>query len=118
MSTKIAKVIKTRLKELKRNQAWLAEIAGVSIAAVSKWTKTGNISRDRVPVVAEALGLSTDQLLQVDSAPAEPERTWLERLTADEKEMLELYRRCSHEGQLMLKGAARVAPQASQSSEP
>jgi transcriptional regulator with XRE-family HTH domain len=115
MSTDIAKVIKARLKELKQNQAWLAEIAGVSIAAVSKWTKTGKISRDRVPVVAEALGLTTDQLLDVDNAQTEPERTWLERLTVDEKEMLELYRRCSMEGQLMLKGAARVAPQAPRS---
>lgn len=113
MSTEIAKVIKTRLKALEKNQAWLAEKAGVSIAAVSKWTATGKISREKVPAVAEALGLTTDQLLRADSsAPAEPERTWLERLTVDEKEMLELYRRCTTEGQLMLKGAARVAPQA------
>lgn len=117
MSTEIAKVIKSRLKELGQNQAWLAELTGVSIAAVSKWTTTGKIARDRVPAVAVALGLTTDQLLRGESVAFEPERTWLERLTGDEKEMLELYRLCSSEGQLMLKGAARVAPQASPSKD-
>lgn len=118
MSTNIAKVIKFRMKELGRNQAWLAEQAGVSIAAVSKWTTTGKISREKVSSVAEALGLTTDQLLGAEAAtPMQPERTWLERLTIDEKEMLELYRSCSYEGQLMLKGAARVAPQAAPRKE-
>ncbi|MGZ4872754.1 MAG: helix-turn-helix domain-containing protein [Candidatus Angelobacter sp.] len=118
MSTEIAKVIKTRLKEMEKNQAWLAEKAGVSVVAVSKWTTTGKISRDNVPAVAEALGLTTDQLLRAEgAAPFAPEKTWLERLTMDEKEMLELYRRCTFEGQLMLKGAARVAPQASPSKD-
>lgn len=112
MSTELAKVIKSRLKELQKNQMWLAEKAGVSVVAVSKWTTTGKIARDRLPAVAEALGLTTDQLLRADVSPIEPEKTWLERITMDEKEMLELYRMCSSEGQVMLKGAARVAPQA------
>jgi hypothetical protein len=59
-----------------------------------------------VPRVAAALGLTTDQLLGT-SAVADAEATWSERLNADEKEMLELYRLCSEEGRLMLKGAAR-----------
>lgn len=100
------------MKSLGKNQAWLAERAGVSIAAVSKWATFGKISREKVPAVAEALGLTADQLLGTESPQVE-DRTSLERLTSDEKEMLELYRRCSLEGQLMLKGAARVAPQAS-----
>lgn len=112
MNTDIAKVIKERLKSLERNQAWLAEQVGVSIAAVSKWTTTGKVSRENLPTVAEKLGLTVDQLLGSEPATYEPEKTWLERLNADEKEMLELYRRCTQEGQLMLKGAARVAPQA------
>lgn len=112
MNADIAKLVKDRMRTLGKNQAWLAEQVGVSIAAVSKWTTTGKISRENVPSVAKALGVTTDQLLGNDSTPAEPERTWLERLTMDEKEMLELYRRCSMEGQVMLKGAARVAPQA------
>jgi hypothetical protein len=59
-----------------------------------------------VPRVAAALGLTTDQLLGT-SALAGDEATWTEWVNADEKEMLELYRLCSPEGRLMLKGAAR-----------
>jgi hypothetical protein len=66
----------------------------------------GRVARDNVPRVAEALGLTTDQLLGT-GAPASAEATWSELVNADEKEMLELYRLCSHEGRLMLKGAAR-----------
>ena len=48
---------------MKKGQAWLAEKTGVSINAVSKWTKTGKIARKNVPVIALALGISVDELL-------------------------------------------------------
>jgi transcriptional regulator with XRE-family HTH domain len=93
------------------SQAWLAEKVGVSITAVSKWTRDGKVARDNVPRVAAALGLTTDQLLG-PGAPADAEATWSEWVNADEKEMLELYRLCSQEGRLMLKGAAREGSKA------
>lgn len=89
-------------------QAWPAEKVGMSISAVSKWTTDGKVARDNVSRVAAALGLTTDQLLGTGT-PADVEATWSEWVSADEKEMLELYRLCSQEGRLMLKGAARDA---------
>lgn len=100
------------MKAIGMTQAWLAEKVGVSITAVSKWTKDGKVACDNVPRVAAALGLTTDQLLGADTVRAGTETTWLERVSGDEKEMLELYRQCSPEGQLMLKGAAREGSKA------
>lgn len=99
------------MKAIGMSQAWLAEKVGVSIAAVSKWTTDGKVARDNVPRVAAALGLTADQLLGT-GAPADADATWLECVSADEKEMLELYRLCSQEGRLMLKGAAREGSKA------
>jgi transcriptional regulator with XRE-family HTH domain len=106
MTKYVARTIKDRMKAIGMTQAWLAERVGVSITAVSKWTTDGKVARDNVPRVAAALGLTTDQLLGT-SALAGAEATWPELVNADEKEMLELYRLCSQEGRLMLKGAAR-----------
>jgi transcriptional regulator with XRE-family HTH domain len=99
------------MKAIGMTQAWLAEKVGVSITAVSKWTTDGKIARDNVPRVAAALGLTTDQLLGT-SALVGGDATWPEWVNADEKEMLELYRLCSQEGRLMLKGAAREGSKA------
>jgi transcriptional regulator with XRE-family HTH domain len=63
MTKYVARTIKDRMKAIGMRQAWLAEKVGVSIAAVSKWTTDGKVARDNVPRVAEALGLTTDQLL-------------------------------------------------------
>jgi transcriptional regulator with XRE-family HTH domain len=106
MTRYVARTIKDRMRAIGMSQAWLAEKVGVSIAAVSKWTTDGKVARDNVPRVAAALGLTTDQLLGT-GASVGAETTWAERVSADEKEMLELYRLCSREGQRMLKGAAR-----------
>lgn len=111
MTRYVARTIKDRMKAIGMSQAWLAEKVGVSIAAVSKWTTDGKVARDNVPRVAEALGLTTDQLLGT-GAPVDAETTWPEWVNADEKEMLELYRQCSQEGRLMLKGAAREGSKA------
>jgi transcriptional regulator with XRE-family HTH domain len=111
MTKYVARTIKDRMKAIGMSQAWLAEKVGVSIAAVSKWTTDGKVARDNVPRVAEALGLTTDQLLGT-GVPTCTEATWSELVNADEKEMLELYRLCSQEGRLMLKGAAREGSKA------
>jgi len=68
----IGKRIKGRLDELKagdpsKTQGWLAEEVGVSNNAVSKWIKTGKISRDSAILVAKALGLTLGHLLGEES---------------------------------------------------
>lgn len=112
MNSHVGKTIATRLKALQKGQSWLAEKAGVSVNAVSKWTITGKISREKAIIVAEALGLTMDQLFGRDMAPL-PEQeldTALERVNEREAELLQLFRRCSVDGQNMILAAAKVAP--------
>lgn len=112
MTTTLGKTIKSRLIELGKTQEWLAEATSVSKNAVSKWIKDGKISRANAVAAAKALGLTADQLLMgqplVDVSP--PAETTLERLDVEEKRLLELYRRASRDGRLMIYGAATVAP--------
>jgi transcriptional regulator with XRE-family HTH domain len=63
MENLLGKLIKARLKELKKTQGWLAEQVGVSNVAVTKWIKSGNLSRENLSKVADALKLSVDMLL-------------------------------------------------------
>lgn len=119
MSIKTGKIIKARLKAMGKTQGWLAESVktpekpdGVSINAVSKWTKTGKIARDHVQLVADLLEITTDELLAgslaVEEAP--PAETRIERLNAEEKELVDLHRISIKEGQDMIMSAARHAP--------
>lgn len=88
--TKSGNIIKTRLRELKQPQAWLAEKAGVSINAVSKWTKGGPIAAANVVAVANALGITADQLL-TGAQVVTDSRSDLVRLNAIERRILALY---------------------------
>lgn len=112
MNSHVGKTIAMRLKALQKGQSWLAEKAGVSVNAVSKWTISGKISREKAVIVAEALGLTMDQLFGRDMVPTtETEMdTALERVNEKEAELLQLFRRCSVDGQNMILAAARVAP--------
>lgn len=95
MSDKIGKLIAARLKALGKRQAWLAEEAGVSVNAVSKWTKTGKIARENVPRVAQVLEVSADELINGDAKPSARHAeagSKLERLDPDETLLIELYR--------------------------
>ncbi|HEY4355628.1 MAG TPA: helix-turn-helix transcriptional regulator [Acidobacteriaceae bacterium] len=49
-----------------QTQAWLAEKCEVSENAVSKWIRTGKISRKNAIKASGALGISLDQLLSLD----------------------------------------------------
>jgi len=116
MSSSLGKIIKNRLIDLQKTQEWLAEECGVSKNAVSKWIRDGKISRVNAIAAARALDLTSDQLLLgqplVDiSLPSE---TTLERVDSDEKRLLELYRRSTKDGRLMIYGAATVAPKESE----
>jgi len=70
----IGKTIKARLKALGKTQAWLAEEVGVTEQAVSKWIKYGEISRANVQPVADALQISSAQLLDENPVPELDER--------------------------------------------
>jgi transcriptional regulator with XRE-family HTH domain len=70
----IGKTIKAKLKSKGRTQAWLAEQVGVSENAVSKWIKTGEISRENIKPTADALEISVAQLLDQSPTPDMDER--------------------------------------------
>lgn len=65
----LGKTIKSRLRALGETQAWLAEKVGVSENAVSKWIKTGEISRENIKPAADALQISVAQLLDPNPVP-------------------------------------------------
>jgi len=70
--TYLGNTIKTRLSDLGKTQTWLAETTEVSNNAVSKWIKTGKISRENALVVAGALGIGVDRLLTEQAPPVAP----------------------------------------------
>lgn len=72
--TALGRTIKSRLKALGKTQAWLAEQVGVSENAVSKWIKTGKISRENLKRTADALEISVAQLLDPHPVPELDER--------------------------------------------
>lgn len=116
MNPPLGNIIKQRLADLAKTQEWLAEECGVSKNAVSKWIRDGKISRENAVKAARALGLAVDQLLgQVLVTVSPPSETTLERMDTEEKRLLELYRRATRDGKLMIYGAATAAPKESDS---
>jgi transcriptional regulator with XRE-family HTH domain len=104
-------LIKARLRDLGKTQGWLAEIAGVSVNAVSKWTKNGPIARENVVAVADALGITADQLLKGTQPPAD-QRSDLVKLSAIEQRILALYNGADDRGKLdMLASIEEIAKQ-------
>jgi len=63
MENIIGSNIKIRLRELKKTQGWLAERIEVSDVAVTKWIRTGKVSRANLAKVAEVLQITTDKML-------------------------------------------------------
>lgn len=74
MKTPLGIVITKALEDQEQTQAWLAEQVGVSEQAVSKWLRTGKISRVNAGKVADALNMSLTQLLDKHPAPEADER--------------------------------------------
>lgn len=136
MTEKVGKIVRQRLRDLGKGQGWLAEELGVSINAVSKWCRTGHISRGNIPKVAEKLQLSVAELvgdvstvthikpkgavelgvmdnLAVSTVEENRERTTLQRLDAQEAELLRFFRESSDEAQEILMSHARLLAKAS-----
>lgn len=105
--SEIGKNIKARLKELGETQGWLAEAVGVSNMAVSNWVKTGSMTLDNAVIVADALGVTIDQLVkgtQGQDSAGEP-RTDLVKASPVERRMLNLFRGADDRGKLDMLGS-------------
>lgn len=59
----LGRVIKQKLAELGHSQAWLAEKCGVSANAVTKWIRSGQISRENLAALSAAIKVSSDSLI-------------------------------------------------------
>jgi len=116
MEQKIGKTIANRLAALNKTQGWLAEQAGVSINAVSKWTLTGKISRSKAVLVAEVLGLSLDELLVIENPKTanQPKSLALVYVDTEELYLLTLYRESAQDGRAFIIATAEDAPKVSQ----
>lgn len=89
----ISESIRHHRKRLDLTQSELAKRLGVSVQAISKWeTNVGLPDITMVPPLAQALGTTTDELLQFGQRRKAREQMWCERLQSsrdDPKEMLE-----------------------------
>ena len=116
-------LIARRLAELDKTQEWLAEKVGVSINAVSKWTRTGRISRDNAKLAAKALGVSVGALLQeeVETVPTvkkvDNSGIQLVYLTGEELNLVTAFREATEIGRAMLVAAATAVPKNNKSEQ-
>ena len=95
--------IRKRLQELGKTQVWLAAELDVSNNAITKWIKTGKISRENSVAASRVLGMSVEELLgegQIGGSAkdAEPVDEALKRAT----DMLEVYRLAGAAGRLRI----------------
>lgn len=109
--TYTGELISRRLMEMDRTQEWLAEKVGVSINAVSKWTRTGKISRENAVLAAKALGITVGELLQEQPEDMKADKfkeksLHLVYMTDEELKLVTLYRESTEMGRAMLMAAA------------
>jgi len=122
-------VIAEGLERLQRNQVWLARECGVSANAVTKWIRTGQISKDNAVKCAEVLHIPLNDLLtpvpngedsigrttprlrsivfhkvRVNESP-----TVLMHLDASELEIINTYRKATAESRLLIEVAVLQA---------
>jgi transcriptional regulator with XRE-family HTH domain len=98
--------IRDARQHLNLTQDALARACGVSRSAVAQWEtgRAGQLSA-KLPRIADALGLSVDQLLQGQALPADTGAS-----TGDELALLRLYRECAPEDRaFLLRAAHRMA---------
>lgn len=112
-------VISERLEALGKTQTWLARESGVSNNAVTKWIRTGQITRHNAARAAELLSVPIHELFK-ELAPSAPPalKAKIESSAAfalcwvspEELELLTAYRLASPEGRKMIDLVARNAP--------
>jgi hypothetical protein len=108
----VGAAINSRLKALKKTQAWLAEETGVSTTAVNNWIHTGKIARDNAISVAIALQITVDELYgqEAPHGTEKSEEFSLEWLSARERRLLTAFRQCTSMGKEMMEFGATAAP--------
>lgn len=62
MSKSIGQFIRDRLSAIGKTQSWLAEECGVSNNAVTKWIKTGKVSRENLLKILPLLGSKLEDI--------------------------------------------------------
>lgn len=85
VATQIGMNLKKALEDRGLTQVWLVEKLSVSPNAVSKWVRTGGISRENAVRVAKLLDMPLDQLL-MGAEPGE------DALSANERTLVTMYR--------------------------
>lgn len=111
MENHVGDTIRKRLRELGKSQEWLAGEMDVSSNAVSKWIKTGKISRENAIRVAGILRMSVEQLLansERSIAPA-PAVLSLVHVSQEELTILSSYRECNADGQQAIRNSVKNA---------
>ena len=71
----IGKAIKAALADRKLTQRWLAERIGVSDNAVSKWIRSGKVSKEHIPDVCVLLGIPVGVMLDAEDVLPSPNIT-------------------------------------------
>ena len=110
MVNSVGQLIKDALSRMGKTQAWLAEKVGVSDNAVSKWIRSGQISRENIPMVARLLGLYPDELLPPIDWDKQQEPSDKHKYTArnqDERDLLDGFRAAGPERREDMLEAAR-----------
>jgi transcriptional regulator with XRE-family HTH domain len=99
-----------RIRSIRRERGWtqddLANSVGVSRSAVAQWEtdRAGQI-RDNLSRIARVLGVSTEFLLNGNTAPPD-----VRAFSGDELALVRLYRECQPEDQqILLRTARRLA---------
>ena len=110
----IGYLIKRRLEDLGKNQSWLAAEAGVSDNAVSKWIKSGNMSRESIANISRILGIPVG--LFVGAAASDPEKVKrlygaIPGLSLEESKLIESYRAASPEIKAAVLSVLRIIDQ-------
>lgn len=90
----------------KLTQAQASEASGIPLGTLRRWEQGVNEPPiEAIVQLADLYGVSTDELLGSGYADAGREQV---TLTADERELLAYYRRCSDKGRSYVMGVANV----------
>lgn len=110
----IGYLIKRRLKDLGKNQSWLVAEAKVSDNAVSKWIKSGNMSRESIANISQILGIPVG--LFIGASASDPEKVKrlygaIPGLSLEESRLIESYRAASAEIKAAVLSVLRIIDQ-------
>lgn len=92
MATELGKFIHARLADMKKTQTWLAEQMTVSDNAVSKWIKSGKISRTNFFALLDIIGSDGAPFIWEAIDTSKQSNHSMVAFSADEKAVLHGFR--------------------------